>query len=41
MAAPAAGLMPPSSFLPLAEATGLIAPLSRTVLEQACEQVAR
>jgi diguanylate cyclase (GGDEF)-like protein len=37
---PELGLLPPSDFLPIVEQTGLIAPLTRHVLEQAVAQCA-
>ncbi|NAZ75524.1 EAL domain-containing protein [Kineococcus sp. T13] len=38
---PERGLLPPSAFLPVAEAGGLVVPLGRQVLQQACTRVAR
>ena len=35
---PTRGMVPPGDFIPLAEATGMIVPLGRFVLEQACRQ---
>ncbi|CAE6909047.1 hypothetical protein R69608_03414 [Paraburkholderia nemoris] len=38
---PTRGLLPPSEFIAIAEESGLIIPLGRYVLEEACLQVAR
>jgi diguanylate cyclase (GGDEF)-like protein/PAS domain S-box-containing protein len=36
---PKRGLVPPLDFIPIAESTGLIIPLGRWVLDQACQQM--
>ncbi len=38
---PARGLLPPLDFVPLAEATGLILPMGRWVIDEACRTLAR
>ena len=37
---PTRGIVPPDAFIPLAEANGMIIPIGRWILEQACQQAA-
>lgn len=36
---PERGLVPPAEFIPIAEDTGIIVPLGRAILKQACKQI--
>ncbi|OPX54168.1 PAS domain S-box-containing protein/diguanylate cyclase (GGDEF) domain-containing protein [Oceanospirillum multiglobuliferum] len=38
---PVRGMIPPNDFIPLAEETGLIMPLSQWIMTEACQQVVR
>lgn len=40
-ASPQRGLVPPGEFIPLAESTGLIAPLGELIIQKACAHIAK